>query len=396
MKSKNIGYVPALDHVRALAALLVVFHHVHQRVGARLLSGSSSENYWTEVASPFDAFIVEGHTGVALFMVLSGFIFTHIAGDRHVRAAPFLVNRVLRIYPLMIFVFLLGTLARPDLASPLDLPRVLLIPFTLWHPVDLWFVPNIYPFTTLFWAIAVEFKFYLLFPLLIGLLQRDGIRALVVIIVAMVALRILLVYNGANPNDIAYWTIFGRMDQFLIGMICAAFYRSWDGRHALPMCIFALALMSLLLFGYNQATAQSWPDGWKILWTTAEGAGWGLFIASYLHVAPRLSKFLARFLAWVGEISFSIYLLHLVVIALLLQVGPFPLGFTPGVDAFLNGFFFVLPLTLLAATVTFHVVEQPFLRYRVRYLEVYSYRAITGSRGEAPIAMQAHADPERG
>jgi peptidoglycan/LPS O-acetylase OafA/YrhL len=179
-------------------------------------------------------------------------------------------------------------------------------------------------------------------------------------------------------------------------MICAAFYRSWDGRYALPMSIFALALMSLLLFGYNQAIAHAWPDNWQILWTTVEGVGWSLFIASYLHVAPRLSKLLSRLLAWIGEISFSIYLLHLVVIALLLQIGPSPLGFTPGIDAFLNGFFFVLPVTLLVATVTFHMVEQPFLRYRVRYLEMHPHRAIAGSRSEAPIAMHAQIDPERG
>jgi peptidoglycan/LPS O-acetylase OafA/YrhL len=62
---------------------------------------------------PLAAVVIEGHTAVGLFMGLSGFIFTFGAGDRAVRYAPFLRNRILRIYPLFLFVFLVGAGAHP-------------------------------------------------------------------------------------------------------------------------------------------------------------------------------------------------------------------------------------------------------------------------------------------
>ena len=99
MKNHNLEYIPALDHLRFLAASLVfVFHAYHQTVGGWK---ASPELYaW--------GFITEGHTGVSLFFVLSGFVFMTIGLQGEIRYAAFLKNRLLRIFPLFLLFFVIA------------------------------------------------------------------------------------------------------------------------------------------------------------------------------------------------------------------------------------------------------------------------------------------------
>lgn len=167
MISPNATYNPAIDHIRALAAILVLMQHSHARIGGRLAFGYGGELIGAQAATPLDALAIEGHTGVALFMVLSGFIFTHIAYGSVVQYGRFVMNRILRIYPLMIAVFLVGQVVWRQDPSLADGVAVLLIPFQI-KPF-FWHVPEFYPFTTLFWAISAEFQFYLMFPILLAI-----------------------------------------------------------------------------------------------------------------------------------------------------------------------------------------------------------------------------------
>src|ERR1700690_207944 len=69
--SKNIKHVPGLSHLRAYAALLVLCYHARGAMGTP--AGSASNPFWR--------LIVQGHTGVSLFLVLSGFVFELGARD---------------------------------------------------------------------------------------------------------------------------------------------------------------------------------------------------------------------------------------------------------------------------------------------------------------------------
>src|SRR5215218_7961165 len=148
MKSANSSYIPTVDHIRAFAATLVLFQHSHAFIGGRLAFGPGGSLDEVRAVTPLDAIVIEGHTGVSLFMVLSGFIFTHIAYGRKVRYAPFLLNRFLRIYPLVIAIFALAFVVKYPEVSPLGFLAVLALPLQFTHPIDVWFVPAIYPFTS--------------------------------------------------------------------------------------------------------------------------------------------------------------------------------------------------------------------------------------------------------
>src|SRR5687767_447013 len=112
--SENVGYVAGVDHIRGFAALLMILYHGYQQI----------ESKWFERGSnPFESLLIEGHTAVAMFMVLSGFIFTYGAlkavgadADPHagIRYGPFLGNRLLRILPMYVLVVLLAVYTRPE------------------------------------------------------------------------------------------------------------------------------------------------------------------------------------------------------------------------------------------------------------------------------------------
>jgi len=72
MQSKNIHYIDRLDHVRFLAAATVVLFHTFISVR----SSSTAQDYFSI------PLIQQGHTGVQLFMVISGMILTLIAGTK--------------------------------------------------------------------------------------------------------------------------------------------------------------------------------------------------------------------------------------------------------------------------------------------------------------------------
>ena len=385
MNSLNSSYMPGVDHLRAFAATLVLFQHSYEFIGQRLASGEDGESFRMVAGTPLEAIVIDGHTGVALFMVLSGFIFTHIAYGKSIRYGSFILNRILRIYPLMIAIFAAGFLVKFPEISPFSFLSVLAIPFQLIYPVDLWFVPSIYPFTTLFWTIAPEFQFYLLFPLILALVHRKGPAVLAVLLAGALLVRILLVADGAPAQSLSYWTIFGRIDQFLIGMAAAIVYRSVALQRPAILCIAVIVVMPLVLFAFNRSGDLENEAGWKVLWPTFEGMIWAGFVVGYLHLAERLPALISKILAAIGEVSFSMYLLHVAIIAAVMKLGPVTFGLEPAGAALANAVVLVLPATIAASWVTFRIIERPFLRLRVRYLEGYPSH-------EAPAAI---ADPSR-
>src|SRR5438445_4438592 len=91
------GHLPRLDHLRFLAAgLVVVYHYSHWKLPQ--WSGSN----------PLVNLVRVGHTGVALFIVMSGFLFGIITNGKRISYRLFIINRIIRIYPAYVFILLVG------------------------------------------------------------------------------------------------------------------------------------------------------------------------------------------------------------------------------------------------------------------------------------------------
>src|SRR6187455_1685870 len=162
--SPNVGYVAGVDHIRGFAALLMILYHGYQQI----------ENKWFERGSnPLESLLIEGHTAVAMFMVLSGFIFTYGAlstkGDAAIRYGAFQRNRALRILPMYILVVFLAIYTRPEGYTFSGFLQLFTLQAT--PPIA---TADLGEFGALTWTISVEFAFYLVFPFLFRFLQRWG------------------------------------------------------------------------------------------------------------------------------------------------------------------------------------------------------------------------------
>src|SRR5579859_619795 len=98
MKSSTGEYYVGLDHVRAFAAYCVfVWHFTHGLDGFPIPFGDAP------VVFPL-AILDEGHTGVAIFMTLSGYLFAKLLDGKNIDYKAFFWNRFIRLAPLLVAV----------------------------------------------------------------------------------------------------------------------------------------------------------------------------------------------------------------------------------------------------------------------------------------------------
>lgn len=367
MVGKNVKYLPAVDHLRALAAILVILYHGVPAFAVAICKARGVPSPgWLQSHNPLATLIYEGHSSVALFMVLSGFIFTWGAMGRDVDYGRFMKNRLLRIYPLYIFLLVVGVYANHANFSFRGFVQ------------SLFFLGNItgaevpQPFTAAGWAVAVEFQFYLIFPFLLRFYEAKGNAWLLGLLCCTTLARFAGVAHGAVARDLSYWTIVGRLDQFLLGMAAARIYL--QGQHITLrqwrwVAAGSTTAVLLGLWGLNRAGGWPVERWWKVLFPTAEGAVWAAFLLGYLGCAQQIPERVSRVLCRIGETSFSLYMLHWTVLqALLASKCYFSFGLSPAAGGLLTSLLVLLPASLLVSFLTFHVIELPFLSMRVRYL----------------------------
>lgn len=358
MKSTEGQHYLALDQLRGIAAYLVVmWHFLHSASG--LAAPVPYEG------APLLAIVDEGHTGVALFMALSGYLFAKLCDGRRVQYGAFIANRALRLFPLLFAMFaFIGIISQMKFGTGAAFLVTVVKGFVL----------PVWPHGG--WSVAAELQFYLVLPLLL-LAQARWRGFLVACILASLALRtgIWLVQGTVQPA--AYWTIIGRFDQFALGILAwlcrdriAAF------SHWLPAIV--LGFMAYFWWfdwmgGFRAFSGLGYPNRsavW-IVQPTIEGIAYAVIITQCdrrhgpgLPVPPAFGNLLAA----AGTYSYSIYLLHFFAVDLV------AMSLHRNVLD-LSNFWVALPFGTLffvamigVGRIAYRCVEAPFLRYRMPYL----------------------------
>lgn len=367
MKSTNIGYIPALDHLRGFAALLVLFFHSSHFISHKLIYSTPYDPAnWARAGNPFSALVIEGHTAVSLFFLLSGFVFTVGSLQKKLNFLGFYRNRLLRTYPLFLFFLILGIAFNVENFSTVALLQ------SVFFMANSDTAINGGAFTFVFWSIAVEWHFYLLFPLLLVSVQKWGWKVLPWLILALLVVRTGAYYAGADMRELSYWTIVGRLDQFLLGMLAGIYYRDYfvAGKRLDYIAIAGAGLVLMLLFGFNQLGGGGVNNHLWIFWPTLEAIAWATFLIGYLSIARHFHRLLGKVLVALGTISYSIYMGHYLVLDFFLSKDWESLWLLeePISTAVLNTIIFILPLVLLLAATTYFFVERPFLLRRGSYV----------------------------
>ena len=366
MQSTQHPYLSRLDHLRFLAASLVVLFHFFHHTQGDLHS-----------ANPLVSLIDEGHTGIALFMVISGFIFTVIAGHKDIHYGGFIRNRIIRIYPLLIVAACLQLL----ISTYNDHRNYGFMQLLGWLMPFRSETIGLSPYFQQMWTIWVELQFYLIFPFLILFARRYGSRYLVGVLGLLLVLRALVFAASGEVRYLAYETLFGRLDQFVVGMLLGRLWLARGlerpaarlGLHCLWLLpASALVVGGLHWFSLQVGFAELKSPLWTV-WPLIEGGLWGGFVWVYLQLRwPGPDAIKARVdgaLAALGAVSFSTYVFHnLVLAAYNAHAGVVAFTGLERLDTILTGALCVLPLVMLMSALTYQLIEKPFLSLRRSYL----------------------------
>jgi len=307
-----------LDGLRGFAALLVVVFHY------RLICGRVAEPSWfARGLMPFRF----GFSGVNLFLVLSGFCLTlSLIRRRDAGRSPtfraFLLDRWRRIAPpfyaaMVIYLAAAPALERlgaPPTGSTADPVRQVLSHVLFLHGLR---PATLCGINDPFWSLSLEFQFYLTLPLLFALgLKLGPWRVLAFVAVLSLIWRTWILDQTPDRFHAVNGFLLARWAEFALGSATAFWYAAPDRRAVDPRSIGAAAILLLALGSW-----LSFAD--EVLWSDyAYGLGYGALLVSALLSAERGGRmgalFSSRPLTWAGSVSYSLYLMHSLVLALVL------------------------------------------------------------------------------
>lgn len=369
MRSKNIGYIAGVDHIRAFASLLVVFHHSYWLIHRKFDPPGLTNETWITTDNPIWSLAIETHIVVTMFFVLSGFMFSLVGAGRDIRYLPFMRNRALRVAPVYLAILFFGMAVFPERVSWVGFVASASIMGNSLAALNLW------PVSTTFWTVAVEVQFYIIFPFLNTFLNREGAKPLLYLLAFAIALRLVGFLIGDSVRDMNYWHLPGRIDAFILGMLLARIHL----RHKIAARSPWLIVPGLLaLFGCTFALNRmgGWPSQqwWKALWPTVEAVACTVFVFGYLSFARRLPRPISKVLAYLGALSFSTYLCHFMVMQGLYDNGLLidfheRFGWSAHMDAGANTLMIVIPASLLLSFLAYNGIEAPFMRLRGVYVK---------------------------
>lgn len=350
MADRRGAYIPALDGLRGVSAVVVIAHHCFE---ALPLGDAESAAL---LATPLGLFF-HGQGAVEIFFVLSGFVLAaSVSRNRNANdLIAYFTKRIFRIYPPylvgLLFTWLASFgyvhVAQGQLSdwfrqfthvhlTPGQLLDSMTYPGMAWYQLPVG------------WTLRVEMHYSFLLPLMLWLARRTHWSLLVA------AATVVLF------SDTPWWTTFAL--DFSLGI---AVYlererlSAWVARRSPWQWV---AILVAALFVWSFPLASNWFQGTvgygddKTVLVMALGAAVIVILCAWVPFLNR--QFCRRPVAWLGRVSFSLYLCHF---PLLILLSPLVAGKTsPAAFLLLFGGTMTASATLAALGQRF--VEVPSIR----------------------------------
>ena len=367
------AYTPALDGLRGLAIILVLFHHytILQPV--------------TDVDRMLVTIPLIGWCGVDLFFVLSGFLITGIlidarGSDRYF--VSFYARRTLRIFPLYYLIVFLSLIVLPRFPAVAALLAGDNPPddqAAYWLYLTNFAVAERGAFShgilDVAWSLAIEEQFYLLWAVLVWICPPRLLGPMCGALIVLPAIvRSLAVRRGVEPID-AYILTFYRADALATGALLAWLLRAgWlqrAGRAGLAVAAGAAAVV-IAICVYE---GDSWwwqplmqQAGYSVLAVTGAGMLVAAVVQPHDRQWPRLLS--AGWLRAFGKYSYCLYLIHLPVMRIVRAYVLAPAEFSIFGSIWVGQFIFYAVATTAAfglAWLSWRYFEAPILRLKARF-----------------------------
>jgi len=301
----RLAFVQAL---RGLAAVAVVLYHVRYAVNGPAYLDLGERLFGS------------GYAGVDLFFVLSGFIMVHttwsLAGTRR-DAVRFLLKRFARIWPVYVLVTLAFVLVVTDLDDAFSAEGLVALAKAFgFYPQRIGGAPMFgFPPDGVGWTLNYEVWFYVLFALALlagrwRWVAVCGLFGLCLIVLpwAVTGGVQTSAYAGYDLRPAILNILASPLSwEFLLGVLIGLVYRSRLVVRDGPLLdSIVAAAITLVLWQY----VAGFPFGYGPL---AMGRAMPVLVLA-LALRDKVRPFrVPRWLTWLGDISFSLYLVHPIV-----------------------------------------------------------------------------------
>lgn len=351
-----------MEGLRGIAVTLVFFVHYEALFGGWVAQGTASAR-----AANFLATV--GHTGVDLFFVLSGYlIYGAIIKMRESQGgyATFMRRRVRRIYPtflVMLAVYLALSIVVP---SESKLPTgggaalVYLIDNSLLLPI----LFGVTPLITVSWSLSYEVFYYATLPLLVGVLgmRRWQQRTRVLAFGALAAGYVVACFLGAARVQVILFVsgilVYEASNSERVVRLLSQARAQWIGAAALAAF---LPVAFMVVTGRVPGLPASDPGRHIACAVWLFVVLFVVTLVTFRAPGPLRELFSVAPLRWLGNMSYSYYLMHALALkGLALAIARLRPGWNPGA----TGHWLLLPLafavTLVSSAVLFAAVEKRF------------------------------------
>jgi peptidoglycan/LPS O-acetylase OafA/YrhL len=359
VNQKLFAHIPFLDGLRALSIFAVLTFHGMGPIGTTLFKNG-------------------GWVGVDAFFVISGFLISGILLKEQDKTASihiknFYVRRALRLLP----VFLLWILVTSTI-------RILHHKFSFAAAAVTAVYMSDYDLALgwgnilgsgfeLAWSLSVEEKFYLVWPTIIKTFRTHLLQLGLVAIVADLGWKAYLIYQGASVLRLcsAFDT---KIDSLMIGCVTAILLndpkvKKWLEKHLRSSLISGGLLVFMVLYIRGMGhPAGATTLAQKLLYWDLRLPVFTLAVAALIiTLSVRPADISARILsaapiAFIGRISYSLYLWHIAAFSFALWLGWKIHPMVP-VEMELAQYFWAV----VFAAASFYLIEKPFLKIKNRF-----------------------------
>ncbi|MBC8135138.1 MAG: acyltransferase [Fibrella sp.] len=363
-----------LDVLRAIACLMVVFYHSAVNIGVF-------------------PYVIWGFCGVHLFFVLSGYLLAVpyckalLAGTPLPDVRTFYLRRFIRVLP-PYFVALALFVAIRNI-SHLNVPSVKNIVSHLFLVFNYGSDVEFFSINPVFWTLAIELQFYLFLPLFMASLSwfvnmsktrrtTTVLGGLILLLLVGIVSRTVEFYwhsgNLSGGNDaIKFKSFLSYLDLFAAGMLVAFFKHLPEGhflRRFAPLrmvgcgivLIVAANLWLTMRGHYDWLTVSEVSTA--VFFPVLVATGFAFILLSHVLAPEQTTRFLhIPVLAWVGRISYSVYLYHVGLQVVLWQIFGWQRYITSFPILALVNALTTLPIVLLISYGLYRMVEEPSLNW---------------------------------
>lgn len=337
----NSRKIDSLQAIRAIAAAFVMFFH-----GTAIIQTDLGYRFLDNIFTP-------GFCGVDIFFVLSGFVIFYTTAGKNYTPRYFLEKRIIRIFPiywlitvLLVAVHFIEPSPGQDYKGNLE---------TIFKSLILF--PQEDPVIGVAWTLSDEMFFYLIFAL--SFLKKP--ISLLWIFVCWIAIILFLQISGLHStNYIVTSLVDPVIINFAMGCVIAWLYRKYPNFNYYRL--FIIAGMLLFVFSWwsfyylNVISIYKHISSGGYNRVILFGIPTAIFIFGILYSRISVNKLLV----FLGDASYSLYLIHGTIIAGLIKV----ISKLHLANYFANfvGAISIFAATLAIASCFYLFIEKPMLK----------------------------------